>query len=91
MPRTEVDQQALGRLFTAYNQCVGRTGQLENRFDQFRFEIRKDATEMSIILQSHEQRIGTHDRELRQLKESLEDAQSSITGLDTLTKTHRCA
>ena len=44
MPRTDTDQQALSRLFTAYNQCVGRTGQLENRFDQFRFEIRRDAT-----------------------------------------------
>ena len=56
MPRTETDQQALSRLFTAYNQCVGRTGQLENRFDQFRFEIRRDATEMALILQGHEQR-----------------------------------
>ena len=25
-PRTETDQQALNRLFTAYNQCVGRVG-----------------------------------------------------------------
>ena len=38
MPRTDTDQQALSRLFTAHNQCVGRTGQLENRFDQFRFD-----------------------------------------------------
>ena len=42
---------------------------------------------MSIILQSHEQRIGTHDRELRQLNESLEDAQNKIVGLDNLSKT----
>ena len=27
--RVETDQQALNRLFTAYNQCVGRTGHLE--------------------------------------------------------------
>ena len=32
--RTETDQQALSRLFTAYSQCVGRTGHLEHRFDQ---------------------------------------------------------
>ena len=87
MPRADADQQALNRLFTAYNQCVGRTGQLENRFDQFRFEIRRDATEMALILQGHEQRVSTHAREIRQLNESLEEAQSRISGLDTLTKT----
>ena len=85
--RTEFDQQALNRLFTAYNQCVGRTGQLENRFDQFRFEIQKNATEVSIIVQSHEQRVGTHDRELRQLNESLEEAQHKLTGLENLAQT----
>ena len=86
-PRTETDQQALSRLFTAYNQCVGRTGQLEHRFDQFRFEIRRDATEMALILQGHDQRVNTHSRELRQLTESLEETQSRLAGLDTLTKT----
>ena len=86
-PRTETDQQALSRLFTAYNQCVGRTGQLEHRFDQFRFEIRRDATETALILQGHDQRVNTHSRELRQLTESLEETQSRLAGLDTLTKT----
>ena len=87
VPRTETDQQALSRLFTAYNQCVGRTGHLENRFDQFRFEIRRDATEMALILQGHDQRVNAHCRELRQLTESLEEAQNRIAGLDTLSKT----
>ena len=87
MPRADADQQALSRLFTAYNQCVGRTGQLENRFDQFRFEIRRDATEMALILQGHEQRVSTHSRELRQLHESHEEMQSKITGLDNLSRT----
>ena len=86
-PRTETDQQALNRLFTAYNQCVGRTGHLEHRFDQFRFDIRRDATDMALILQGHEQRVNAHSRELRQLTESLEEAQNRIAGLDTLTKT----
>ena len=83
----ETDQQALSRLFTAYNQCVGRTGHLEHRFDQFRFDIRRDATDMALVLQGHDQRVNAHSRELRQLTESLEEAQSRITGLDTLTKT----
>ena len=77
----------MSRLFTAYNQCVGRTGQLENRFDQFCFEIRRDATELALILQGHEQRISTHSRELRQLNDSLEDAQNKITGLENLSRT----
>ena len=77
MPRTETDQQALSRLFTAYNQCVGRTGHLEHRFDQFRFDIRRDATDMALILQGHDQRVNAHSRELRQLTESLEEAQSN--------------
>ena len=85
--RMETDQQALNRLFTAYNQCVGRTGHLENRFDQFRFDIRRDATDLAIVVQAHDQRVNAHSRELRQLTECLEEAQSRIAGLDTLTKT----
>ena len=87
MPRADPDQQASSRLFTAYNQCVSRTGQLENRFDQFRFEIRRDATEMALVLQGHEQRVSTHSRELRQLHESHEEMQGRITGIDNLSKT----
>ena len=86
-PRMETDQQALNRLFTAYNQCVGRTGHLEHRFDQFRFDIRRDATDLALVVQGHDQRVNAHSRELRQLTESLEEAQSRIAGLDTLTKT----
>ena len=86
-PRTEIDQQALSRLFTAYNQCVGRTGQLEHRFDQFRFDLRREATDMALLLQDHDQRVNTHTREIRQLTASLEEAQNRIAGLDTLTKT----
>ena len=87
--RMETDQQALNRLFTAYNQCVGRTGHLEHRFDQFRFDIRRDATDLAIVVQGHDQRVNTHSREFRQLTESLEEAQSRIAGLDTLTKSLR--
>ena len=85
--RVETDQQALNRLFTAYNQCVGRTGHLESRFDQFRFAIRRDATDLALVVQGHDQRVNSHSRELRQLTESLEEAQSRIAGLDTFTKT----
>ena len=77
-PRAEADQQAMNRLFTAYNQCVGRTGHPENRLDQFRFAIRRDATDLALVVQGHDQRINGHCRELRQLTESLEEAQAQI-------------
>ena len=86
MPRTEIDQQALSRLFTAYNQCVGRTGHLENRFEQFRFDLRRDATDMALLLQDHDQRVTSHTREIGQLTRSLEEVQSRIAGLETISK-----
>ena len=86
-PRVEADQQAMNRLFTAYNQCVGRTSQLENRFDRFQFAIQRDATDLALVVHGHDQRINGHCRELRQLSESLEEAQARIVGLDTLSKT----
>ena len=42
---------------------------------------------MALILQGHDQRVNAHCREIRQLTESLEEAQHRITGLDTLSKT----
>ena len=43
----------MNRLFTAYNQCVGGIGQLENRFDQFRFDIHRDATDLALVVHGH--------------------------------------
>ena len=34
--RADADQQAMQRLFVAYNQCVSRTHHIENRLEQFR-------------------------------------------------------
>ena len=85
-PRVETDQQAMNRLFTAYNQCVSRTGQLEHRFDQFRFAIHRDATDLALVVHGHGQSVNGHCRELRRLSESLEEAQARITGLDNFTK-----
>ena len=85
--RVEVDQQAMNRLYTAYNQCVSRTNHVENRFDQFRHAIQRDATDLALVVHGHEQRISGNCREIRQLTESLEEAQARIAGLDTLSKT----
>ena len=87
VPRVEVDPQSMNRLYVAYNQCVSRTNHLENRFDQFRHAIQRDATDLALMVHGHDQRVTEHCRELRQLTESVEEAQRLITGLDTLSKT----
>ena len=87
VPRVEVDQQSMNRLFVAYNQCVSRTNHLENRFDQFRHAIQRDATDLALVVHGHDQRVTEHCRELRQLTESVEEAQRLITGLNALSKT----
>ena len=84
--RGEVDQHSMNRLFGAYNQCVSRTNQLENRFDQFRHAIQRDATDLAIVVHGHDQRVTGHCQEIRQLSEAVEEAQARITGLDTLSK-----
>ena len=84
--RVEVDQQSMSRLFGAYNQCVSRTNQLENRFDQFCHAIQRDATDLAIVVHGHDQRVAEHCQEIRQLSEAVEEAQARITGLDTLSK-----
>ena len=52
--RVEVDQHSMNRLFGAYNQCVSQTNQLENRFDQFRHAIQRDATDLAIVVHGHD-------------------------------------
>ena len=51
-PTVDVGQQAVHRLHAAYNQCVNRTGQLEHRFDQFRFAIHRDAGDLAIVVKA---------------------------------------
>ena len=41
----EMMQQALQHLFTAYNQCVNRVAQTDDRMEQFRTNLRRDALE----------------------------------------------
>ena len=78
---TELDsaQQAIQRLFVAYNQCVSRISQVEDRLEQFRTA----ATDLALVVHRHDQSINGHCRELRQLTESVEEAQDRIKGLDT--------
>ena len=84
--RVEVDQSSINRLYGAYTQCVSRTNHLENRFDQFRHAIQKDATDLALVVHGHEKGVTEHCRELRQLSDAIEEAQAKIAGLDAFTK-----
>ena len=84
--RVEVDQSSINRLYGAYTQCVSRTNPLENRFDQFRHAIQKDATDLALVVHGHEKGVTEHCRELRQLSDAIEEAQATIAGLDAFTK-----
>ena len=76
-------QQAMQRLFVAYNQCVNRTNHVEDRLEQFRSVVQRDATDLALMVHRHDQSVNEHCREIRQLTESVEDARARITGLDT--------
>ena len=82
--RVDVDQQAMQRLFVAYDQCVSRTNHVENRLDQFRHAIQKDALDLALVVHGHDQKVYGFCQELRQLTESVEEAQARITGIDNL-------
>ena len=55
--RVEADQHSVNRLFGAYNQCVSRTNHIENRFEQFRHAIQKDATDLAMVVHGHDQKV----------------------------------
>ena len=54
--------------------------------DQFRHAIQRDATDLALVVHGHDQRVNGHSQELRQLTESVEEAQARIVGLDTLSQ-----
>ena len=74
------------RLFVAYNKSASRTNHVEERLEQFRKRVQRDATDLALVAHSHDQSVNEHGREIRQLTESVEDMQARITGLDTLSQ-----
>ena len=65
---------------------MSRTNHVENRLEQFRHVIQRDATDLALVVHSHDQRVNGHCQEIRQLTESVEEAKARITGLDTLSQ-----
>ena len=54
----EMMQQAMQRLFVAYNQCVARVAQTDERLEQFQSNIRRDALDMSLTFNDQ---VKTHN------------------------------
>ena len=52
---TELMQQAMQRLLAAYNQCIHRVAQTDDRMEQFRSNLRCDALELALNVKRAEQ------------------------------------
>ena len=51
----ELMQQAMQRLLAANNQCVHRVAQTDDRMEQFRSNLRRDALELALNVKRIEQ------------------------------------
>ena len=69
----EMIQQATHRLFVAYNQCVNRVAQTDDRLEPFRSAIRRDALDIALTVQ----------KTIEQIKSTLfEDVQERVKSLE---------
>ena len=75
-------QQAMQRLHVAYTQCVNRTNHVEERLDQFRNGIQREATGLALLVHQHEQAVTDQRRGIQQLNASVAETKESIKELD---------
>ena len=79
----ELMQQAMQRLLAAYNQCVHRVTQTDDRMEQFRSNLRRDALELALNVKRIEQDLQYQFQATARLKESLyDDVQERVKGLE---------
>ena len=79
----DVMQQAMQRLFTAYNQCVNRVAQTDDRMEQFRTNLRRDALELALNVKRTEQDVQYQQQAIARIKETLfEDVQEKVKSLE---------
>ena len=71
-------QQAMQRLFVAYN----RVTSTDDRLEQFKTAIRRDATELALTVQRTEHEVRQHRHDITQMHESMEDAQEKLKSLE---------
>ena len=79
----EMIQQAMQRLFVAYNQCVNRVAQTDDRMEQFRTHLRRDALELALNVKRAEQDVQHLYQGNAHIKKTLfDDVQERVKGLE---------
>ena len=79
----EVMQQALQCLFVAYNQCVPRVAQTDDRMEQFRTNLRRDALDLALNVQRTGQDVQHQQQAIEHIRETLfEDVQERVKSLE---------
>ena len=79
----EVIQQAMQRLFAAYNQCVARVAHADDRLEQFRSTIRRDALDLALCVQRNSQDIQHQEHNVEQIRRTLfDEVQVKVNTLD---------
>ena len=79
----EVIQQAMQRLFAAYNQCVARVAHADDRLEQFRSTIRRDALDLALCVQRNSQDIQHQEHSVEQIRRTLfDEVQVKVNTLD---------
>ena len=79
----EMMQQAMQRLFTAYNQCVNRVAQTDDRMEQFRTNLRRDALELALNVKRTEQDVQHLYQSNAHIKRTLfDEVQERVKGLE---------
>ena len=79
----EVIQQGMQRLFAAYNQCVTRIAQTDDRLEQFRSTIRRDALEFTLHAQRNSQELQHQGHNVERIERTLfDEVQGKVTHLD---------
>ena len=64
----EAIQQGIQRLFAAYNQCVTRVAQTDERLEQFRAAVRRDALELALKVQRTSQDLQHQGQSVERIK-----------------------
>ena len=83
MPPMELIQQAMQRLFVAYNQCVNRVAQNDDHLEQFRAIIRREALELALQAQKTNEEVQLQKHDIEHIRETLfDDVQERVKDLE---------
>ena len=74
----EMMQQAMQRLFVACSQCVNRVAQTDDRMEQFRTNLRRDALELALNAQRTEQDVQHQHQAVAHIKETLSELSTNV-------------